>query len=39
LKHDDSPDEVEKAMAGLPMDLAAPVVIGWDREQGFGFDI
>ncbi len=39
LKHDDSPNEVGRAMAGLPVDLAARASIGWDREQGIWFDL
>jgi hypothetical protein len=39
LQHDESPDEVERAMAGLPVDLAARAAIGWDRERGVWFDL
>lgn len=39
LKHDDSPDEVARAMAGLPVNLAARATIGWDREEGVWFDL
>jgi hypothetical protein len=39
LKHDDSADEVAKAMSSLPVELEARATIGWDRERGVWFDL
>jgi hypothetical protein len=38
-KHDDGPDEIARAMEGLPQDLADRSVIGWDRERGVWLDL
>lgn len=39
LAHDDSPDDVAKAMSSLPVELEARATIGWDRERGIWFDL
>jgi hypothetical protein len=38
-RHDDSPEEITRALERLPQDLAARSVIGWDREQGVWVDL
>lgn len=38
-RHDDSPDEITRAMERLPLDLEARRTIGWDRERGVWFDL
>jgi hypothetical protein len=39
FRHDDVPNEMERAIDQLPPDLATRMTIGWDRDRQIWFDL